>query len=73
MSKSTAPPAVLIPSPAEPPLQVVLTCGSSACRHTFEPDPIAFAAARLSCPCCGGWTFAAELVEPVAATVGGVS
>lgn len=55
---------VVIPPPAQLPLCLVLTCGSSACGRTFEPDPIAFAAARLRCPSCGGWTFAAELVEP---------
>lgn len=55
---------VLIPSPPRPPLAVVLTCGSNACRHTFEPDPVAFAAARLACPSCGGWTFEAQLTEP---------
>jgi hypothetical protein len=55
----------VVPSPAEPPLPLVLTCGSNACRHTFEPDPIAFTGAQLSCPSCGGWTFRAELAEPV--------
>jgi len=54
----------VIPPPAEPPLTLVLTCGSGAWRRTFEPDPVAFAAARLRCPSCGGWVFAAELVEP---------
>ncbi|MGH3793265.1 MAG: hypothetical protein ACRDSP_00060 [Pseudonocardiaceae bacterium] len=54
----------MIPSPAEPPLQLVLTCGGNACRHTFEPDLLAFVWGRLSCPSCGGWTFAAELTEP---------
>lgn len=53
----------------ELPLQLVLTCGSSACQHTFEPDPVAFTAARLACPRCGGWTFAAELAEPASAAV----
>ena len=62
---------LLIPSPAEPPLQVVLTCGSADCRHTFEPDPIAFATARLACPRCGGWTFHAELAEPTTPAPGG--
>lgn len=56
--------SVVIPPPAQPPLVLVLTCGGSACRHTFEPDPVAFAVRRLSCPRCGGWAFAAELVEP---------
>lgn len=55
---------LLIPSPAQPPLQVVLTCGDHECRHTFEPDPLAFATAGLACPACGGWTFHAELTEP---------
>ena len=59
----------LTPSVAEPPLQVVLTCGSGDCRHTFEPDPDAFATASLACPRCGGWTFHAQLIEP--ATTGG--
>lgn len=58
------PPHVVIPSPAQPPLGLVLTCGSAACRHTFEPDPLAFAARRLCCPRCGGGSFAAELGEP---------
>jgi hypothetical protein len=43
---------------------VVLTCGSNTCRHTFEPDPVAFAAGRLACPSCGGWAFDAERSEP---------
>jgi hypothetical protein len=47
---------------------MVLTCGSSACRHTFVPDLVAFAAARLCCPRCGGWTFQADLVEPATTT-----
>ena len=46
---------------------VVLTCGDPACRHTFEPDPVVFATARLACPRCDGWTFAAELTEPAPA------
>ncbi|HEX2301691.1 MAG TPA: hypothetical protein VHH34_24830 [Pseudonocardiaceae bacterium] len=45
-------------------MSVVLTCGSNACRHVFEPDPVAFATGSLACPSCGGWTFGAELVEP---------
>ncbi|HEX2297392.1 MAG TPA: hypothetical protein VHH34_02545 [Pseudonocardiaceae bacterium] len=52
------------PTPAEPPLQMVLTCGDRECRHTFEPDPDAFATENLACPACGGWTFHAELAEP---------
>lgn len=63
----------LIPPPAEPPLQVVLTCGDSACRHTFEPDPSAFASSNLACPRCGGWTFHAELTEPDTPRPGGES
>jgi hypothetical protein len=62
---------VVISPPAEPLLAVVLTCGSNACRHTFEPDPVAFAAARLACPSCGGWTFEAHLAEPT--TAGGAA
>lgn len=58
------PDRTVIPPPAEPALALVLTCGSPACQHTFEPDPAAFTAARLSCPRCGGWAFAAELAEP---------
>lgn len=61
---------VVIPSPAQPSLGLVLTCGSNTCRRTFEPDPVAFAAGSLACPSCGGWTFRAELVEP--GTAGGV-
>ncbi|MGH3991047.1 MAG: hypothetical protein ACRDSN_01125 [Pseudonocardiaceae bacterium] len=60
---------VVIPPPAQPPLGLVLTCGSRACRYTFEPDPVAFAAGSLACPSCGGWVFGAELVEPVTAGV----
>ena len=71
---SPAPPdvagsGVVIPSPAEPPLGLVLTCGSNVCRHAFEPHPLAFAGGSLACPRCGDWTFRAELVEP--ATTGG--
>jgi hypothetical protein len=62
---------VVIPSPAEPALQLVLTCGGTACGHTFEPNPLDFAGGRLSCPRCGGWAFVGDLVEPSAA--GGVS
>ncbi|MCA1677165.1 MAG: hypothetical protein LC799_34965 [Actinobacteria bacterium] len=47
-----------------PPLALVLTCGSNACGHTFEPDPVALASGSLTCPSCSGWTFQAELVEP---------
>lgn len=64
MPQSTPPPTVLTPPPEQPPLSVVLTCGSPECRHIFEPDPIAFAGGRLACPSCGGWTFHAELTEP---------
>jgi hypothetical protein len=64
------PSRVVVPDPAAPPLQLVLTCGSAACQHTFEPDPVAFATHRLGCPSCGGWTFHAELVEPTT-TAGG--
>ncbi|HEX2298552.1 MAG TPA: hypothetical protein VHH34_08555 [Pseudonocardiaceae bacterium] len=53
-------------SAAEPPLPLVLTCGSAQCQHTFVPDPLDFATARLACPACGGWTFHAELTEPPA-------
>ena len=49
---------------------LVLTCGSRECQHTFTPDPGAFAAHRLSCPRCGGWTFTAELLEPATARGG---
>lgn len=52
------------PVPATSPMSLVLTCGSNACRHTFEPDPAAFAGGSLACPSCGGWTFGAELAEP---------
>ena len=56
----------------QPPLApLVLTCGSPQCQHTFEPDPDAFAAHRLSCPRCHGWTFTGALVEPTVA--GGAS
>ncbi|MFN2497174.1 MAG: hypothetical protein ABR608_14940 [Pseudonocardiaceae bacterium] len=61
----------LIPPPDEPPLQVVLTCGDRECRHTFEPDLIAFATGRLACPVCSGWTFQATLAEPDAPASGG--
>ena len=54
-------------APEQPPLGLVLTCGSNACRRTFEPDPVALAAGSLACPGCGGWVFSAELVEPAAA------
>ncbi|MGH3628601.1 MAG: hypothetical protein ACRDRL_14350 [Sciscionella sp.] len=65
MCKSTPPsPAAVMPPPEQPPLQVVLTCGRTECRHTFEPDPIAFTISRLTCPECGGWIFQAELAEP---------
>lgn len=60
-----------VPVPATSPMSVVLTCGSNACRHTFEPDPAVFTTAQLACPSCGGWTLRAELVEPAAA--GGAS
>ena len=62
------------PQPAaeqQPLAAVVLPCGSPQCRHTFEPDSDAFAAHRLSCPRCHGWTFQAVLVEP--APAGGAS
>lgn len=55
----------------ELPAQVVLTCGSPECRHTFEPDPAEFATASLACPACGGWTFYAELTEPGTTVAGG--
>ena len=61
----------LTPSAAEPPLQVVLTCGDRECQHTFEPDLVAFATGRLACPRCGGWTFHAELADPEAPAPGG--
>ena len=61
----------VIPPPAEPPLQLVLTCGDRECRHPFEPDPLAFASANLACPVCGGWTFQAALTEPDAPAPGG--
>ena len=64
MPKSTPPTDMLTPPPVEAPLNVVLTCGNPECRHTFDPDPIAFAGGRLACPSCGGWTFRAELTEP---------
>ena len=53
------------------PAQVALTCGNHTCRHTFEPDPVVFAAGGLACPRCGGWTFRAALVEPATATTPG--
>ena len=59
------------PTPTEPPLQMVLTCGSADCQHTFEPDPAAFATVNLACPSCGGWTFHAELTEPGTPAPGG--
>lgn len=43
---------------------VVLTCASPTCRHTYEPDREARERADTDCPRCGGWTMAAELVEP---------
>ncbi|MGH3795634.1 MAG: hypothetical protein ACRDSP_12160 [Pseudonocardiaceae bacterium] len=61
----------LIPPPAEPPLQVVLTCGNADCQHTFEPDLHDFATAQLACPRCGGWAFRAELAEPTTPALGG--
>jgi hypothetical protein len=62
---------VVIPSPAQPGLQLVLTCEGTACGQTFEPDPVVFTGGRLSCPRCGGWAFVGDLVEPSAA--GGAS
>ena len=58
---------MIAPQPAVEPVPLgalILTCGAPDCRHTFEPDPVAMAGARLCCPRCGGWTFQAELVEP---------
>lgn len=39
-----------------------LACGG--CGHRFVPDRSAFAAARLACPRCAGWSFHAELCDP---------
>jgi len=57
---------VVIPCPAAPALGLVFTCGSPDCGHIFEPDAVAFTAARLACPRCGGCSFGADLVEPPA-------
>ena len=54
----------VVATAAGQPVPVVLTCGDSDCRRTFEPDRAAFAAGSLACPGCGGWTFGAELVQP---------
>lgn len=60
----TAPAERPMPPEAEPPLQMVLTCGDSQCQHTFEPDPDEFATVSLACPVCGGWTLHAEPSTP---------
>ncbi|MCA1673793.1 MAG: hypothetical protein LC799_16850 [Actinobacteria bacterium] len=40
----------MIPSPADSPLGLVLTCGSDACPHIAKPDPIASVGAQSACP-----------------------
>ena len=61
---STAPPSAEPDRLAEPPLLVVLSC--MTCDLSWEPTPEDFAAGRLGCPDpdCGGWTYAASLIEP---------
>lgn len=62
---------VLFPTSPPENQQLVLTCTSAECRHTFEPDRVALASGTLACPCCDGWTFRAELAEPATTASGG--
>lgn len=43
-------------------VRVVLAC--TVCEHVCEPDLDTFDGGETGCPCCGGWTFIAELAEP---------